>query len=143
MQYGGDPQCCSALAGDKREEKPLTSGSLGNCGCPAPPFMTGFLCYKSVTKWILYYEGTFYVTGPKFPLLRLKRTPISSGSTNPNPNLCLSPRCCLPSSPLFLWGRTSKVSRQGGEWTQKCLSRPRLFNSSFSIANNPKLKTLK
>ena len=57
MQYGGDPQCCSALAGDKREEKPLTSGSLGNCGCPAPPFMTGFLCYKSVTKWILYYEG--------------------------------------------------------------------------------------
>lgn len=62
-------------------------------------------------------KGTFYVTGPKFPLPRLRRTPISSGCTNCNPDLSLIHRS------LFLWGWTSKESIQalsgGGDREQK------------------------
>lgn len=57
-------------------------------------------------------KGTFYVTGPKFLLPRLRRTPISWGSTNHIPDLGLIHR------PLFSWGGLQKkVSRHAGlEW---------------------------
>lgn len=108
----------------------LTSGSLGNCGCPAPPFMTGLLCYKSITKWILYYEGNHLRDRAHVSLTQTEKNTDFFGiyvSVRGGP---------YPAAICFCGAELLKYPGRVENGLKNSCPGP---GSSFSIANNPKL----